>query len=174
MPYLELTKQKLVAAIRAQNPTYAALLADLAITSPVTNTEQVYTGNTLATVNVPNSTEVVGTTLIGYDRVDLDKLGTWLNHCIRLPENATTLTQLVAALASYHRCVVDASDLTCEFTIVDDKPYVTITAVADAISWTGTTTLQVIPISPVVDFSGWDIDGFLAVETVEIIQVTPA
>lgn len=149
MAIMDFSVNSVLTAINAANSGLALTLAEIQFSAPRANDAtwqgETLTGNTLIRVTPNTTSKYTGTTVVGYDRLNLSVLFNLLGGVVRLPDTVTT----IAAAAPYFDALYSLTMRTADFIdgpIVDNGDgtrTMVLTAAADAIAWVGTATFTV-------------------------------
>ena len=149
MAIMDFSVNSIITAINASNSGLGLTLAEVQLSAPrikdATWQGETLTGNTLIRITPNASSKYTGTTVCGYDRLDLSVLFNLLGGVVRLPDTVTT----VAAAAPYFDALYSLTMRTADFVdgpIVDNGDgtrTMVLTAAADAIAWVGSATFTV-------------------------------
>lgn len=146
MAILTATLPAIVAAVNAKNPTLGITLAEAIYSKPRPNDAswegEVLPGNTLMRITPNETSKYSGTTLVGYDRLDLKVLGGILGGVVSLPETILKVSAAIPFFDSLYSVQMHPEDF-IEGDITDKGDgtrQMVLTAKAEAIAWIGGTT----------------------------------
>lgn len=146
MAIMTATLAGIVTAINAKNPTLGLTMAEATYSKPRANDDtwegEQLAGNTLMRVTPNETSKYSGTTLVGYDRLDVGVLGALLGGKISLPETLTNSIEAIPYFDSLYAIQAHPEDF--ELTQLTDNGDGTrsmvLRAKADAIAWLGGTS----------------------------------
>ena len=156
MAILTATLSAIVTAINAKNSTLGLTLAEATYSKPRVNDEtwegEKLDGNTLMRITPNATSKYSGTTLVGFDRLDVKVLGGILGGVIALPETINSVSAAIPFFDSLYSIQMHPEDFEeSEIADVGDgSRQMVLTAKDDAVAWIpGTTTTFVVKSAPV-------------------------
>jgi hypothetical protein len=149
MAIMDLTINAVLAAVNSANAGLALTLPEVQFSAPRVNDAtwqgETLSGNTLIRVTPNETSKYTGTTVIGYDRLNLSVLQTLLGGVMRLPDTVTTVAAAVPYFdALYSLTIVPSDFVDGPITVnADSTRTLTLTAVEGAIAWIGTASFSI-------------------------------
>ena len=149
MAIMDLTVNSVLTSINAANSGLGLTLAEVQFSAPRANDAtwqgETLTGNTLIRVTPNATSKYTGTTVVGYDRLNLSVLQTLLGGVVRLPDSVTTVAAAIPYFDALYSLTMAASDFVDGDITVNADSTRTLTLVAKdtAIAWVGTATFTV-------------------------------
>lgn len=149
MAIMDLTINSVLSAVNSANSGLGLTLAEVQFSAPRVNDAtwqgETLTGNTLIRVTPNGTSKYTGTTVVGYDRLNLSVLQTLLGGVVRLPDSVTTVAAAVPYFDALYSLTMVASDFVDGAIVTngDGSRTMTLTATATAIAWIGSATFTV-------------------------------
>lgn len=149
MAIMDFSVNSIITAINAANSGLGLTLSEVQLSAPRANDEtwqgETLERNTLIRITPNDTSKYTGTTVCGYDRLDLSVLHTLLGGTVRLPDTVTKVSEAVPYFDAIYSLTIRTADF-IEADITDNGDgtrTMVLTAAADAIAWIGSATFTV-------------------------------
>ena len=168
MAIMDFSVNSIITAINAANSGLGLTLAEVQLSAPrikdATWQGETLSGNTLIRITPNSSSKYTGTTVCGYDRLDLSVLYTLLGGVVRMPDTVTKVSEAIPYFDAIYSLTMRTADFV-EGNLTDNGDgtrTMVLTAKSDAIAWIGTATFTVrnAPVSVNTVITNTVLDGY--------------